>query len=126
MSWQAYVDTNLVGSGKVSKAVILGQKGGVWATSSGFNLSASEQQKIVGAFANPDNARASGVTASGVKYLVLQVTDRSIYGKKAADGIVIVKTVQAVLVAVYNAPIQGQECISVVESLADYLISVGY
>jgi hypothetical protein len=31
-----YVDTNLVGSGKVAKAAILGQQGGVWATSSGF------------------------------------------------------------------------------------------
>lgn len=35
----AYVDTNLVGSGKVSQAAILGQQGGVWATTGGFNVS---------------------------------------------------------------------------------------
>lgn len=35
----AYVDTNLVGSGKVNQAAILGQQGGVWATSPGFEVS---------------------------------------------------------------------------------------
>lgn len=39
MSWQGYVDTNLVGTGKVSKAAIIGLKGGVWATSQGFTVS---------------------------------------------------------------------------------------
>ena len=38
MSWQGYVDTNLVGTGKVSEAAIIGLKGGVWATSPGFNV----------------------------------------------------------------------------------------
>jgi len=41
MSWQGYVDTNLVGTGRVSKAAIIGLKGGVWATSSGFTVSQS-------------------------------------------------------------------------------------
>ena len=39
MSWQSYVDTNLVGTGTVSQAAIVGLKGGVWASSSGFNVS---------------------------------------------------------------------------------------
>lgn len=39
MSWQGYVDTNLVGTGKISQAAIIGLKGGVWATSSDFNVS---------------------------------------------------------------------------------------
>src|SRR5258707_15100028 len=34
----AYVDTNLVGTGRVAKAAILGQQGGVWATSQGFEV----------------------------------------------------------------------------------------
>ena len=41
MSWQGYVDTNLVGTGKISQAAIIGLKGGVWATSSDFNVSGS-------------------------------------------------------------------------------------
>jgi hypothetical protein len=32
----AYVDDHLVGSGKISQAAIVGQGGGVWATSSGL------------------------------------------------------------------------------------------
>ena len=43
-----------------------------------------------------------------------------------ADGCVLVKTKQAVLVAEYSAPIQAPEATPVVEGLADYLISVGY
>lgn len=38
----------------------------------------------------------------------------------------IVKTKQAILVAEYNAPIQAAEATTVVEALADYLISVNY
>lgn len=40
MSWQAYVDTNLVGTGFVSQAGIYGLNGGgVWAASPGFSVS---------------------------------------------------------------------------------------
>lgn len=34
----AYVDTNLVGTGKVTRAAIVGLKGGVWAASAGYNV----------------------------------------------------------------------------------------
>jgi len=37
-SFTAYVDTNLVGSGKIAKAAILGQAGGVWASSAGYTV----------------------------------------------------------------------------------------
>ncbi|PPQ96898.1 hypothetical protein CVT26_005884, partial [Gymnopilus dilepis] len=121
-----YVDSNLIGTGKVSKAAILGQQGGVWATSSGFNLSAEEQKAIIDAFKNPSNVLASGLRLEGQKYFGLNANDRTIQVKKAADGAVIVKTKQAILVAVYLGPLQAPEVTPVVESLADYLISVGY
>lgn len=38
MSWQAYVDTNLLGTGKVQKAAIFGLDGSQWATSAGFTV----------------------------------------------------------------------------------------
>ena len=38
MSWQAYVDTNLVGTGKILKAAIYGHDGSLWATTPGFNV----------------------------------------------------------------------------------------
>ena len=43
-----------------------------------------------------------------------------------ADGAVIVKTKQAILVAVYRAPVQAPEATPIVEKLADYLITAGY
>lgn len=39
MSWQAYVDSNLIGSGQITQAGIYGLQGGQWAASSGFNVS---------------------------------------------------------------------------------------
>lgn len=38
ISYVAYVDTNLVGTGKVARAAIVGLQGGVWASSSGYNV----------------------------------------------------------------------------------------
>ena len=81
MSWQAYVDTNLVGTGKVSRAAILGLKGGVWATSPGFTVSPEEQSAIIKGLDDPAPLQASGIYANGKKYLTLQANARSIYGK---------------------------------------------
>jgi hypothetical protein len=39
MSWQAYVDNNLIGSGQIIQAGIYGLQGGQWAASSGFSVS---------------------------------------------------------------------------------------
>lgn len=38
MSWQSYVDTNLLGTGNVSQAAIYGLNGGEWAKSAGFQV----------------------------------------------------------------------------------------
>ncbi|CAL1711119.1 unnamed protein product [Somion occarium] len=126
MSWQTYVDSNLVGSGKISRAAIIGLQGGVWASSPGFTLSTEEQQALINGFSKADQIQASGIRLAGQKFFTLSVSDRSIYGKKQADGTIIVKTKQAILVAEYDAPIQAPEATPIVEGLADYLISVGY
>ncbi|KAI0273042.1 profilin [Russula aff. rugulosa BPL654] len=126
MSWQTYVDTNLVGTKKISRAAILGQQGGVWAASSGYTLSLDEQKAIVASFANPTEVQTSGVRLAGHKFFTILVDGRSIYLKKGADGACLVKTKQGVLVAEYVAPIQAAEATPVVEHLADYLIGVGY
>jgi profilin len=39
---------------------------------------------------------------------------------------VLVKTTQAILVTEYSAPTQASEATTIVEKLADYLISTGY
>eukprot|EP01123_Difflugia_compressa_P010733 TRINITY_DN3_c0_g1_i3.p1 TRINITY_DN3_c0_g1~~TRINITY_DN3_c0_g1_i3.p1 ORF type:complete len:127 (-),score=37.17 TRINITY_DN3_c0_g1_i3:130-510(-) len=126
MSWQSYVDTNLVGTGLVSVAAIVGHDGSVWASSNGFKVSADEAKKLLAGFADPGPLRASGLFINGEKYLVLKADDRSIYGKKGTGGVVTVKTAQSILVGLYNEKIQPGQCANVVEKLADYLIETGY
>ncbi|KAH7890520.1 profilin, partial [Phlebopus sp. FC_14] len=121
-----YVDANLLGTGKIQKAAILGQKGGIWAISSGYKLSPEEQKAILNAHKNLEATQATGIRLAGQKFFTLQANDRSIYGKKVQDGCVIVKTKQAILVAEYVAPIQAAEATPIVEGLADYLISNSY
>lgn len=99
---------------------------------------------MIGAFDKPEQAQASGVRLAGQKFFTLQCNARSLYGKKQAstaeippttfladtfleaDGCVLVKTKQAILVAEYVAPVQAPEATPIVEGLADYLISTGY
>eukprot|EP01123_Difflugia_compressa_P010734 TRINITY_DN3_c0_g1_i4.p1 TRINITY_DN3_c0_g1~~TRINITY_DN3_c0_g1_i4.p1 ORF type:complete len:127 (-),score=35.88 TRINITY_DN3_c0_g1_i4:130-510(-) len=126
MSWQSYVDTNLVGTGLVSVAAIAGHDGSIWANTAGFNVTADEVKKLLAGFADPGPLRASGLFINGEKYLVLKADDRSIYGKKGTGGVVTVKTAQSILVGLYNEKIQPGQCANVVEKLADYLIETGY
>ncbi|MGW6691735.1 profilin [Streptomyces sp. NPDC054961] len=124
--WQKYVDVNLVGSGKVSRAAILGLDGGVWAATPGYTLSAEGQKAVIEGFKDLSRVQASGLKLAGQKFFCVRTTaDRSIYLKKQADGATVVKTKQAVIVAEYAAPIQGPESIALVEGFADYVISCG-
>jgi len=126
MSWQAYVDNNLLGTNKVQKAAILGQAGGVWAASSGYKLSNEEQKAVISAFNDPSLTQSNGIRLAGTKFFVIQADKDRVYGKKGPDGCVLVKTKQAVLVTEYHAPIQQPEAVVIVEALADYLKSVSY
>ncbi|KAJ4482305.1 profilin [Lentinula aciculospora] len=126
MSWQSYVDANLLGTQKINQAAIVGAQGGVWATSEGFEISQTEQEKILQAHANSEDVEASGLVIAGVKYFCLSANGRSIYLKKGADGAVVVKTNLAILCCIYKPPTQGPEAATVVEGLADYLLGVGF
>lgn len=99
----AYVDTNLVGSGKVSRAAIVGiEHADVWASSPGYTvslisiieadknpchsqLSKEERDALVAAFkpGGLDAVLGSGVRLAGQKFFTVKTTpDRSIYVKK--------------------------------------------
>ncbi|CAO3663572.1 unnamed protein product [Umbelopsis vinacea] len=126
MSWQAYVDNNLIGSGQITQAGIYGLQGGQWAASSGFSVTPAELQTIQQGFGDAAVLQANGVRVNGIKYMFLRSDDRSIYGKKGNDGVVIVKTTQAILIGVYDDKVTPGNATKVVEGLADYLISVNY
>merc|ERR1712063_190029 len=122
MSWQAYVDQQLVGTGHITQGAILGLDGGAWATTAGFSV--AEGAALAALFSNPSNAFSSGVTVAGTKYLAIKADNRSIYGKKGSGGVCLVKTGQSVLVGVYadGSGIQPGNAANAVEKLADYLI----
>ncbi|KAK9459313.1 profilin [Lipomyces oligophaga] len=126
MSWQAYIE-NLTGSRNVDKAAIYSKAGdSVWAKSAGFEIAASEISEIRDGFDNPTGLQTKGLHVEGVKYFLLRSDERSIYGKKGAEGLIIVRTKQAILVAHYPDGVQPGNATKIVEQLADYLISVGY
>lgn len=126
MSWQIYVDSNLVGTGKISEGAILGLDSSIWATSASLNLSPNECAALLAAFSDANSVRSNGLTLAGKRNVVFRSDERSIYGKCGKDGVVAVKTGQAVLIGFYKDPVQAGEATKVVEGLADYLISVGY
>ncbi|TKA46416.1 hypothetical protein B0A54_02248 [Friedmanniomyces endolithicus] len=157
MSWQAYIDTSLVGTGAVDRAAIFSATGdSVWATSPAFNVSPTEMQAVVAAYKDPGNkegvkkVQSEGLHIAGERFVVLKADDRSVYGKKVSwlglrrvksrvllgcgvkgetlrrEGVVIVKTTQAILVTHYPESVQPGVAANTVETLADYLVKVGY
>ncbi|KAF9570727.1 profilin, required for normal timing of actin polymerization in response to thermal stress [Mortierella alpina] len=126
MSWQSYVDSNLVGSGKVAKAAIFGLDGSQWASSADFKVGAEEVKKLIAAFDKSDDISTNGLYLEGVKYVYLRSDALAIYARKGATGVTCAKTGQAVLVGFYTENMQGADCNTTVEGLADYLRSHGF
>ncbi|KAG2047406.1 Profilin/allergen [Suillus hirtellus] len=133
MSWQAYVDNNLVGTKKVTQAAILGKAGGVWAKSSDITISPEEQKAITAAFTNKAAVQASGFRIANQKYIFLSSDTYGddpdlivVQGKKQTDGAVLAQTKQAILVVTYVYPQTAQDAGLLVTNLGAYLASQRY
>jgi len=125
-NWQTYVDSNLVGSGKLKEGAIYGPEGNKYATSPSLQITNDEIKKVIAAFKDPSDIRAKGFTLSTKKYVALKCDDRSVYGKLGASGVVCVKTGKTILIGVYDDKTQPGQATAVVEKLADYLIENNY
>lgn len=126
MSWQAYTD-NLIATGKLDKASLYSRAGdSLWAHSASFELKPEEIVSIAQGYDDASNLQSHGLHVQGQKYFLLRADERSIYGKHEAEGVIAVRTKQAILIAHYPAGVVAGEATSIVEKLADYLISVGY
>ncbi|KAF9168422.1 profilin, required for normal timing of actin polymerization in response to thermal stress [Actinomortierella ambigua] len=127
MSWQAYVDDNLVGTGKVSKAGIYGLDGTKWASSAGYEPSGEEVKALIAGIKDPSTLYANGVYLEGTKHVVLRTTPgESVYVRKDNTGATVVMTNQCILVGHFDENTQPGPSTVVVEGLADYLKGVGY
>jgi len=126
MSWQSYVDDQLLATKMVTAAAIAGHDGNIWAQSAGFNVTPDEVKKVLGSWDNASAMGMSGVTFNGLRYMYLSGNDKVVRGKKGTAGVHIFKTTQAVIVATYSEPIVPEQCANTTEKLGEYLISVGY
>ncbi|KAL2023085.1 hypothetical protein VTK56DRAFT_3995 [Thermocarpiscus australiensis] len=135
MSWQAYVDSSLVGTGHIDKAIIVSAAGdSTWASTPGFTASAEELKNVVAILDEQDKtngpavikAFSDGIHIGGERYVATRIEDRHIYGRKGREGICIVKTKQAILIGHYGENVQAGNATATVEALGDYLIGVGY
>jgi len=128
MSWQAYVDSSMVGTGHVDKGAIYSVAGdSKWAGSTGFELSPPEIQEVVAGLSGKlDKLYSEGLHVAGERYVLTKAEDRSLYARKGRDGVVIVKTKMAILIGHYNETMMAGNCATTVEQLADYLIKTGY
>lgn len=126
MSWQAYIDTSLVGSGSITSAAIYGLDGTLWASTPDLASANNFAQELITGFSDPVKIRSDGVTINGIRYVVIKSDERSIYGKsREKGGFVSARSKQALIVGLHGADLHlAGEAAKVVESLADYLISV--
>ncbi|KAK3285251.1 hypothetical protein CYMTET_7137 [Cymbomonas tetramitiformis] len=126
MSWQTYVDQNLVGTGHIAQGAICGAAGEVWAESTAGFVGADEGAKVAKGFTDPSSLLGQSFHLQGEKYLTIKIADNVIYGKKGPAGVTIAKSGQAIVIGTYGDGQQPGNCNIVVEGLKDYLVSVGY
>merc|ERR1712048_1043071 len=65
MSWQSYVDDQLISTKMIKNAVIAGHDGNIWAHSAGFPVSVEELKTLLTRSANTDELAMNGVTVGG-------------------------------------------------------------
>jgi len=130
MSWQAYIDTSLVGTGNIDKAIICDATDKtVWAASPGFSIPASELQVIIDSFTDKSPTKKvieEGVKINGEKYMTIESTEDSLKAKKGKEGLIVLKTQKALLIGHHPADVQTTNAYSSVAELQTYLTKVGY
>jgi profilin len=125
-SWQTYIDDQLINSRHVKHAVIAGHDGQIWAKSAGFDVTVEDLKKLLQKYDKPSMFECEGAVLANVKYMYLSKLDRVVRLKKGTNGAHCIKTVQALIVCVYDHPTPAEQCASVTEKLGEYLISCGY
>merc|ERR1712001_460965 len=126
MSWQSYVDDQLLNTKMVTHAVICGHDGNIWASSPGFAVTPDELRALIAKYNNTDQLAMNGVTIAGKKYMYLSSNDKVIRAKKGTSGVHTIKTTQTYIVCVYEDPLLPEQAATVTEKLGDYLIQVGF
>ncbi|KAL8338760.1 hypothetical protein RB598_007189 [Gaeumannomyces tritici] len=124
MSWQAYVDSSLVGTGHIEKAAIISAAGdSEWATSAGFKAIADILSDASGA---RDRAYSEGLYIAKQRYVMANADENTIYARHGRSGICIAKSQQAILVGLHNEGQIAGNASAAIGALVDYLKPLGY
>ncbi|KAL4890568.1 profilin [Aspergillus ambiguus] len=120
--WQGYVDSSLMGSQQFDKAAITSYDlSGVEASSPGFSISPQELSGLAAIYKDPNSGFANGLTVGGEKFVAIKADERSIYGKKGKEGIVVVKAKSCVMIGHHPETVQTTNAATVIENLVDYI-----
>eukprot|EP01122_Echinamoeba_exundans_P017208 TRINITY_DN899_c0_g1_i1.p1 TRINITY_DN899_c0_g1~~TRINITY_DN899_c0_g1_i1.p1 ORF type:complete len:140 (-),score=41.24 TRINITY_DN899_c0_g1_i1:79-498(-) len=122
MSWNDYVN-NLVATGHIEKAALVGANGAIWAATAGWALKADEIKAIAASW---PNFAAAGLKVAGDKFMFLRGDDQVVLAKKGATGVVIAKTKTAFVIAFHNDKQQIGNANKEVLKIADYLTEQNY
>ncbi|KAF8034158.1 hypothetical protein BT93_C0435 [Corymbia citriodora subsp. variegata] len=130
MSWQTYVDEHLmceIEGNHLTAASIIGHDGSVWAQSTTFpQFKPEEIAAIMKDFDEPGSLAPTGLFLGGVKYMVIQGEPGAVIrGKKGPGGVTVKKTTQALIIGIYDEPMNAGQCNMIVERLGDYLVEQG-
>ncbi|KAH8785040.1 profilin [Diaporthe sp. PMI_573] len=132
MAWQAYMESSLLGTGAVDQIIIFERNGRkVLASSMGFLVSDQEQDEIKLAYDCNKSGTAykksqnKGLQVAGQTFRIVKADSRSLYGTKDEEGVCIVRTKTAMLVAHFGRPSYLEEAARCVEQLCDNLIEKG-
>jgi len=129
MSWQSYVDDQLLATKAVSNAVICGHDGNIWAKSGDFAVTTEELKALSGRFDDVGMLAQSGITVAGIRYMYLSSRDgpvKVVRAKKDRNGVHCIKTNQTFIICTYQEPTVPEQAALVTEKLGDYLVGVGY
>ncbi|KAJ1927716.1 profilin, required for normal timing of actin polymerization in response to thermal stress [Tieghemiomyces parasiticus] len=124
MSWQAWADT--ITNAGFKCGAIYGQQGGCWAQSNGCTLSDEEFQKISHGFQDVSQLGQTGLVVNGIKYFALLCDDTTLRGKKGDNGVLIIKSNQAIVIGVFDSRMQPGEANLKLDDVVKNLKNSGY
>ncbi|KAI1431503.1 profilin [Xylaria sp. CBS 124048] len=131
MSWQAYIDTSLVGTGHIDKAAIVSSAGdSVWAASADFTIQPAELKTITsilkGDKATIDKGYAEGLYVAGERYVLTRCDEDFMYARQGQTGVCVALTRQTFIVAHHSKDQIAGNASTTTKALADYFKNLGY
>jgi hypothetical protein len=132
-SWSEVLDEHLMQTNHIEGSMIIGQDGHCWAKTNPFSKLFTEENEeyvpsrlltaVLDAFNDPSNLLEYGFVLLNDHYTITQYGDNVLFAKKGFNGLIIVKTNQTIVFAVYNMHHQPSEAVLAVEKFANYLHS---